>query len=131
MESKRIGNLEIRKAVYICRDEDLPKHISYHIDKWEPNGYYGREADFVKDGEYYRPNDKHYSYCRIHKDCFKNRETCYSIASFDWDRDSYEFRFIGDRPLNLTEEEKKIFWELIDYGFKNLNHGWYEDDEDW
>ncbi len=130
MESKRIGNLEIREAVYICRN--LPEHISYYIDYWELNPYYGKESDFIKDGEWYRPNSEHYSYHRIHRNCFKNPESCYAIGSFDWDyhESCYEFRFIGDRPMNITEEERKIFWELIDYGFKQLNPWWYSDDDE-
>lgn len=114
----RLGNLELRKASYICEE---PKHPSYHINKWEPNKHYKQERKYIKDGEFYRPKNSEYNY-RIHKNCFKNPETCYSIASFDRDKEGfYELRFICDRPLNLNEEEKEIFWKLISIGDDILN----------
>jgi hypothetical protein len=33
----------------------------------------------------------------------------------------YELHFIGDRPLNITKEEKEIFWKLISIGDDILN----------
>ena len=128
--TKRIGNLEFRKASYLCGEEDLPKHIGYDINKWVPNSYYGKESDFIKDSEFYRPNSEHYSFCRIHKDCFTHPEYCYSISRFYWDNSEgcYEFEFIGNRPTQLIEEERKVFWELVDYGFKQLNPWWYEEE---
>lgn len=118
MEVKiRLGNLELRKASYICKE---PEHPSYHIDKWEPNKYYKQERKYIKDGDYYRPKGSYN--CRIHKNCFKNPETCYSIASFDRDKEGfYELHFIGDRPLNITKEEKEILWKLISIGDDILN----------
>ena len=132
MESKRINNLSINKASYLCREEDLPEHISYNINKYEPNPYYGRESDFIRDGEFYRPNNSNYDFCKIHKSCFNFPESGYAVASFDWDKyeECYELRFIGDRPMKLDKEERKAFWELIDYGFKQLNSSWYEDDSE-
>jgi hypothetical protein len=114
----RLGNLELRKAVYICKE---PKYPSYHIDKWEPNKYYKQEREYIKDGDYYRPKDS-YKY-RIHKNCFKNPETCYSVASFHRDKEGfYELRFICDRPLNLSKEEREIFWKLVSIGNDILNN---------
>ena len=120
MEIKiRLGNLELRKASYICKE---PEHPSYHIDKWVPNEHYKQERKYIKDGDYYRPKDDSLHY-RIHKNCFKHPETCYSIASFDRDKEGfYELHFIGDRPLNITKEEKEIFWKLISIGNDILNN---------
>ena len=28
-----------------------PEHPSYHIEKWEPNGYYGNEEKFIDEGK--------------------------------------------------------------------------------
>ena len=114
----RIKNLEFRKATYIGEE---PEHPSYHINKWEPNMYYGNEDKYIKDGEYYKnPEIPHF---RIHKGCFKNTETCYAIACFYWDNkeECYNFEFIGDRPLFITDEERIIFWRLIEHGFNTLN----------
>ena len=59
---------------------------------------------------------------RYHKNCFKHKESCYIIASFTRDKKGYyELSFIGDRPLNLNEEEVKTFWKLVKYGYRELN----------
>ena len=120
MEIKiRLGNLELRKAVYIS--DKVPEHPSYHIDKWEPNPRYKQERKYIKEGDYYKPKDTHHY--RIHKSCFKNPETCYSIASFDWDKEEfYELHFVGDRPFNLNKEEKEVFWKLMSIGNDILNN---------
>ena len=120
MINKRIGNLELRRASYLLPEEEYPEHPSYHIDYWYPNCYYGKENEYIKDGDWYIYPDN--SYCRVHKDCFKNPQSCFAIASFDYDKEGfYELHFIGDRPLHITEEERKIFWELIIFGDKELN----------
>ena len=121
MESKRVGNLEIGPATYFLPKDKWPEKGAYNIYYYYPNIYYGRESEYIfEDGWYLDPKFQGH---RIHKDCFKNPEVCMSIASFEYDdhEGCYEFEFIGDRPLDLNQEEKKIFWELIEYGFKNLN----------
>ena len=123
MEPKRIKNLEIRSATYLLPKDEWPEHIAWSIDYWHPNCYYGREDDYIKDGDWYRPKDHPYGY-RIHKDCFKHPESCFSIASFEYDshEGSYELHFVGDRPFALDKEEREIFWELLEYGNKELNN---------
>lgn len=121
MENKRIGNLEIRPATYLLSKDKWPEKGAYHIDYWYPNGYYGRESEFLKDGDWYVYPD--HSNCRVHKDCFKNPQSCFAIASFSYNEHEgcYEFEFVGSRPLQITKEERDIFWKLIEYGFKELN----------
>ena len=76
---------------------------------------------FIKEGDFYVKSKDPYS-IRYHKDCFKHKESCYSIASFIRDEDGcYEFSFLGDRPLNLNKDELKDFWKLIEYGYDELN----------
>lgn len=117
---KRIGNLEFRKATYLG---DEPEYPSWHIDYWYPNYYYGREDEFPEDPEnkaFRLYPDNHN--CRVHKDCFKHKETCMAIASFDYDKEGYYvIQFIGDRPLDLNKEERELFWQLLEYGDKQLN----------
>lgn len=127
----RVNNLEFREASYLGYP---PEHIGWDIILWEPNSYYGKESNFIRDGEYYRPNNEQYSFVKIHKDCFKNPETCFVIASWKWDsrEDCYDFEFCGDRPLRyLKDSDWTAFKELIDYGFKQLNPSWYETDDTW
>jgi hypothetical protein len=122
---KRIGNLEFRPAAYLLPKEKWPKNPSWHIDYWYPNGYYGKESEFIKEGDWYI--DKNIRNCRIHKDCFKNPESCMAIASFDYNDGYYELRYVSDRPLSLNKEEREIFWTLVEYGYKCLNK---EEDEE-
>ncbi len=112
----RIKNLEFKKATYLGEEPEYP---SYHINLWEKNCYYGNEDKYIKDGNYYI--DSEYSNFRIHKDCFKNPEYCFAIASFDYDSEGfYELHFIGDRPI--THDYKlDDFWDLIKYGYNYLN----------
>ena len=117
----RKGNLEFRKCSYIGAP---PNPISYEICVWQPNMYYGKEQDYIKKNNYYIPKDSIDKYFKIHKDCFKNPETCYQIGIFRYDKhdDMYEFSFCGDRPLDSIVDWN-IFRELIEYGFNKLNNG--------
>lgn len=122
IEKKRIGNLEFTPASYLLPKDKWPKNPSWHIDYWYPNEYYGRESEYEKEGDWYR--DPKLGFSRIHKSCFKNPESCFAIASFDYDEHEhfYEVHFILDRPItSLSSEEQIIFWELLKYGNKQLN----------
>ena len=122
--SNRIDNLEFRTATYLLPKEKWPNPIGYCIQHWYPNTYYGRDNEFPED-----PNDPDfrlypdYPNCRVHKSCFKHPQSTCVIAFFDYNEHEgyYEFSFVGDRPLDLTEKERKDFWTLIEYGFKQLN----------
>ena len=134
-DPKRIENLEFRRATYLLPEDEWPKKPSYHIDYWYDNPYYYHKDDYELNerGDYYvkKTDDPAYQNFKIHKSCFEHKESCYAIASFDYDEheDFYELHFIGDRPLELTEEERKVFWELIKYGNDILNNSKEEEDE--
>lgn len=120
MKSRRIENLEFRQATYLLPKSEYPKHPSWCIDYWYPNSYYGRENEFIKDVDnWYLSKDGSH---RVHKNCFENPESCFAIASFDYDEGEYELHFVSNRPLELTKEEREIFWKLIEYGDKQLNN---------
>ena len=53
IERKRIENLEFSPASYLLPKEKWPENPSWHIDYWYPNGYYGRESEFIKEGDWY------------------------------------------------------------------------------
>lgn len=119
IKSLRIKNLEFKKASYLGPEPEVP---SYHINFWSKNEYYGKEHEYLQDGDFFKRSKD--SICKIHKSCFTNPETCFAIASFTYDLDYtyYNFSFVGPRPLSLTEEEKEIFWQLINYGYQQLNN---------
>lgn len=121
METKRIHNLEFRECSYIG---GKPKNPSWEICIWEPNEYYGKEDKFIKDGDYYRHPDKTYSFYKIHKNCFKNPETSFQLASFKYDNDEdcYELHFCGNRPFRYKDNfNLEDFWELLIYSNEFLN----------
>ncbi len=129
IEKKRIGNLEFAPASYLLPKNEWPKNPSWHIDYWYPNVYYGRESEYEKAGDWYI--DPKFSFGRIHKSCFKHPESCFAIASFNYDEHEnfYEVRFISDRPItSLSSEEQITFWELLKYGNEQLNKHNNEED---
>lgn len=120
MNAKRINTLEFREATYLT--DTPPKMKSFHIDRWQPNNYYGKESEYIKGENDFYINPKNRCH-KIHKSCFKYPEYCYAIAEFEYNshENCYEFKWIGNRPLDLTTEEEKDFKELIIYGFEILN----------
>ena len=119
IETKRINNLEFKVATYFLKNP--PEIKAYHINRYMPNCYYGHESDFIKiDDNWYR--DPNFYWHKIHKSCFKNSETCYAIASFEYNKHEgvYEFTWIGERPLDLIEQEEKDFKTLENNFVENL-----------
>lgn len=116
--NKRIENLEFRPASYLF---DTPEIPAWEIIYWRPNQYYGHENEYEKvDQTHYKgPGDGYY----IHESCFEHPETCFTIASFEYNKgeEEYELQFCGNRPLSLSDNEKTIFWDLINYGYNELN----------
>ena len=127
IEKKRIKNLEFRPATYLLPKDKWPENPSYDIILWCPNNYYGRDDEFPEDplDNSYRTDPKYFNH-KIHKSCFKYPESCFTIANFDYDEHErfYELHFCLDRPIEYlnTLEKRKIFWELIQYGNKQLNN---------
>ena len=129
----RIENLSLSPSSYLLPKDEWPEHPSVDILYWTPNEYYGNEDKFESnDGYwfYYKDKAEWNIHFRVHKDCFKHPETSFTLASFDYDshENFYELHFCEDRPLALTEDERKIFWELVVYGNKMLNES--SDNED-
>ena len=115
----RIGNLMFRKATYLSKEPEFP---SWHIDFLYPNPYYGKEKEYVKEGDYYVKDATNPFHIRYHKSCFKHKESCYSVASFNRDKEGfYELSFIEDRPLSLNGKDLDDLWKIIKYGSKELN----------
>jgi len=127
IENKRIENLEFRPSSYLLPKSKWPRNPSYDIILWYPNPYYGRDEEFPEDplDNSFRLSPE-YPQHRIHKSCFKNPESCFTIASFDYDEHEnfYELHFCLDRPIEYlnTVEKRKTFWELLNYGNEQLNN---------
>ena len=105
---KRINNLEFKHASYLLPKDKWPDHPAWDIVKWYPNEYYNKQDEFIPikgDPKFYQHPE--FTFCKVHKDCFKYPETCYSIATFEYDKHEnfYELHFVCDRPLDLNEDE--------------------------
>ena len=128
IENKRIEDLEFRPASYLLPKDKLPENPSYDIILWHPNSYYRRDDEFPEDpsDSSYRLDPKYQNH-RIHKSCFKKSESCFTIASFDYDEHErfYELHFCLDRPIEYLNilEKREAFWKLLQYGNKQLNIG--------
>lgn len=127
INNKRIGDLEFRPASYLLPKEKYPENPSYDIILWYPNNYYGRDDEFPESpvDTSFRIDPKYPGH-RIHKSCFKNPETCFTIASFNYDdhEQFYELHFCLDRPIEYlnTIGKREIFWDLLNYGNEQLNN---------
>ena len=118
MIRKRIKNIEFRECTYLC---DPPEIKSWELCYYYPNPDYGNEHLYEKDGDFYVTVYNGVSF-RRHKSCFKYRESCYTLGIFKYSDDSWSFEFICDRPLELSKEEREVFWELLEYGYNKLNN---------
>lgn len=115
IESKRIGNFIFRKANYLDEEPEFPL---YYIDYLYPNFYYGKESEFIKEGEYYI--DERNSNIKLHKSCFEPKENYITLAFFKRNKDGlYKPNLIEDRYFYINEV--KSFFDLIKYGYKELN----------
>ena len=133
IKNKRIKDLEFRPSSYLLPKEEYPENASWDIILWYPNNYYGRDNEFPEDqlDKSYRIDPKYPGH-RIHKSCFKGKECCFTLASFDYDKHEgfYELHFCLDRPIEYldTLEKREAFWNLLEYGNKQLNNSRNEEE---
>jgi len=115
----RIGNIEFRLAKSLA----YPSEDYVDIICWYPNSYYGREKDFIKDGEFYI--DREYPSIRTHESCFKNKESCYTVATIDIEEEP-DVCSVGLRAFNLSEEEYKNFLIIVKLAYQYAHELWSE-----
>jgi len=125
--SKRIDNIAIRNF-YIENDtiKDLThlKDVKFsHVEivKYQPNKYYGKEDEYILNGEMYTNEESPTSF--IAKSCFKSKETCFTLAYYEINfKDDYaSLKYVSDRPFELDKTETKAFHKLAKYGQKEIN----------
>lgn len=120
----RIGNIEIRPTKSLLDKE------YYDIIKWEPNSHYNMENEYpVVDGDYRMKSEG--SNCRVHKSCFKNRETCYSIASFEEDKEGYlNLNSVGSRLWDISKDEWNELYDMLRWFNDRYNAAKVTEDND-
>jgi hypothetical protein len=104
----RINNIECRS------NQDR-----YEIVKWYPNTYYGAEQRLIEEGyervEY--PNNRWQlkrDWHNIDMSCFINPESCYTIATLEYDDDEMccDMTTVGPRLLELDKKERDNFFTV-------------------
>jgi hypothetical protein len=114
----RIGDIKLR----LINDR-------YEIVKYHPNEYYDNKDDYEPmngNEEYYQIKKlMYYPFCtpssHIHKSCFENPESCYTIASFDIDEEGANLVWCGNRPLKLSKDDFKDFMLCVRFGYDYID----------
>lgn len=116
----RVGNIESRKPTYLFNPPVDDKNIDIVV--WNPNPYYGWESnyDWDENGCAHLKDDYR---VRIHPSCFKNPESCISIAGFKYDpkESCYELQHVCFRPFELSEQDYKDYLYVIRQVYKALD----------
>jgi len=117
----RINNIGAEKAAYIG---ESPKDADLHasIVKYHANAYYGELETYIKDGWEDRGDGVHHNNVSISKECFKNKETNYVVASLKYNKNENctELTSVGDRLLYIENEDKESFWEVYRLADKEM-----------
>ena len=115
---KRVNNVGVRN--FWIDDEGIPQPLQSHLTdtfnyfeivKYYPNSYYGKESEYEFDEDRNLYKGKYFN-TFINKSCFKNPESCFTLASWvdiDHDEKTPDLKFVGKRPLELDEDELKDF----------------------
>lgn len=104
----RIGNVEFRLS------KTLGLHPRDYIDiiLWYPNPDYGQEDQYEKvDKEWYIPKSGN-NHCRKHESCFKNPESCYTVATIDI-KEEPNILSVGLRPFDLKPKDRADFEAIV------------------
>ena len=127
--SLRIGNL---KVTNFYTEDGLIKPFSnnngnefghYSISKIELNPHFGKESEYILNGEFYQKDVN--SFSKIHKSCFKNSESSYVLAywiDINHDERTPDLKFVGGRPFDLTKEEMVDFMDLAKCGQQEIEN---------
>ncbi len=124
--SLRVGDL---KVTNFYTEDGMVKSFSnndndfshYSISKIELNPYFGKESEYILNGEFYQKTKD--SISKIHKNCFKNSESSYVLAywiDINHDERTPDLKFVGGRPFDLTKDEMVDFMALAKCGQQEI-----------
>jgi len=105
---------------------DIPRFSFFEILKWEPNHYYGKLQEYLDKGwvisfggEFLQKSNTSIALSFF----IGNPESCFMLASWEnmnHDEKSPDLKFVGCRPMDLTEEEQMIFMKLAKSGQEHI-----------
>ena|SRR5690606_6102966 len=122
MKTYRVNNIGFRV-----------EYDSLHIVKYYKNKYFGNYEKMIEEGWKETSNGfLHRGLVTITESCFKNPESCYTIAILELDRDEYttNLRTVGNRVLDLNKKERDDFFKVYEKAHKYLLKGIKDDKED-
>jgi hypothetical protein len=121
----RIDNIECR-----CKDG------RYDIIKWYTNKYYGSEEAMIADGWNRVDHDNgdwalRKDWSTIYSSCFKNPETCYTIATLEYSTGEgcCDLITVGSRVLDLKKKDRKAFFKVYRLAEKQIRQDNGDNDE--
>jgi len=119
MKKVRINNIECRKYT-----STKTKDTHYEIIKWYDNKYFGKRDKMLSEEwkETFGGEGITNGSYTIDNSCFKNRESCYTVASLYLNRkepDVY-LKSVGSRLLDLSKEEINDFFEVYRIANKKI-----------
>jgi hypothetical protein len=109
------------------KKKTLQSHLPYPAFSFfeilyvQKNIYYGKEEEMIKDGYSWSWGGSFLQKdnVSIDKSCFVNEESSYMLAHWDnvdHDEKTPDIRFVGPRPMELSEEEQVLFMRLAKIG---------------
>ena len=117
----RINNVEYRQTRKLNSEETYDE-----IVLWYPNPNYGAEEKMKSEGWMFDNDGAHKDNVHYHIGCFKNPESCYTIADVEWNsaHDEFDIRSIGLRAFELNENDYRDFKDVLkhiakDAGYEN------------
>ena len=113
MKNIRIENIELRRTSY--------KENPYEFVKWYPNTYYKQEEKMLSEGYTDTGHSLRKGNVSVSYSCFEHPESCYVIAWLKKDNDGWYMETVGDRLLDLSIEERNIFFDIYKKADKKLN----------
>lgn len=137
----RMDNIQVRN---FWMDKGTPKPFTsyegpnfshFEIVKWEPNPYFAKYDDYIKDGYEesfggdFLQKDGH----SIQKTFFDKPESCYVIAywvDINHDEMTPDLKFVGSRPFDLEPQEKIYFMQLAEITQKEIEKQLRQNEED-
>jgi hypothetical protein len=88
----------------------------YEIVCWQPNSYYGAEAQhleegYILSGGFYRKNN-----LSISESCFKHSESCFTVATLHYDKEEgcCDMCTIGPRLVQLDRKHREDFFAVYE-----------------
>lgn len=112
MKAYRVNNIGFRMY-----------YDNIHILKYYKNRYFGNYERMIKEeGWEESSNGLYKDGVTITDSCFKNPESCYTVAILELDKEEYttNLRTVGDRVLDLNKKERDDFFKVYKKAHKYL-----------